>query len=59
LIHLVGWSILPTDKCGIFAPAIEDTHHLVVPVICIYEVFKIVLQMHGLTQAELRAADLM
>ena len=41
-----------------FAPAIEDTESLIVPVICVYEVFKRILQQHGQGMAELRIADL-
>jgi predicted nucleic acid-binding protein len=41
-----------------FAPAIEDTENLIVPVICLYEVFKRILQQHGQGMAELRIADL-
>lgn len=29
-----------TDRADLFAPAIEDTAHLVVPVVTLYEVFK-------------------
>jgi predicted nucleic acid-binding protein len=32
---------------GFFAEAIEDTELLVVPVICVYEVFKVVLREKG------------
>ncbi len=42
-----------------FSPAIEDTDRLIVPVICIYEVFKKVLQAQGQAAAEFRTADLM
>jgi predicted nucleic acid-binding protein len=41
-----------------FAPAIEDTEHLLVPVICVYEVFKRILQQQGLGAAEICVADL-
>jgi predicted nucleic acid-binding protein len=41
-----------------FAPAIEDTGHLLVPVICIYETFRKGLQTQGQPMAEFRAADL-
>lgn len=30
-----------------FAAAIEDTHHLIVPAVCLYEVFKKVLRERG------------
>lgn len=34
-----------------FAPAIEDTEFLVVPVVCLYEVFKVVLRERGEEEA--------
>ncbi|MBI3158457.1 MAG: type II toxin-antitoxin system VapC family toxin [Chloroflexi bacterium] len=42
-----------------FAAAIEDTDNLLVPVICVYEVFKRLLSTEGLAVAETRIADLM
>jgi predicted nucleic acid-binding protein len=36
-----------TPQAGSFAAAIEDTAHLVVPVITLYEVFKKVFRTHG------------
>ena len=41
-----------------FAPAIEDTANLIVPVICVYEVFKRVLILKGLDAAEQHIAEL-
>ncbi len=41
-----------------FAPAIENTAELLVPVMCVYEVFKRILQQQGLGAAETRMADL-
>ena len=41
-----------------FAPVIEDTGNLIVPVITVYEVFKRILLVPGLDVAELRIADL-
>lgn len=41
-----------------FAPAIEDTEHLLVPVICVYEVFKRVLQQRGVTAARANVSDM-
>lgn len=35
------------ENASFFAPAIDDTEHLIVPVICIYEVFKRLLQQRG------------
>jgi len=46
------------QNADFFAPAIEDTQQLIVPVICIYEVFKRILQQQGLGAAETRIADL-
>jgi len=46
------------ENANFFAPAIEDTKNLVVPVICIYEVFKRILQSQGADIAEIRIADL-
>ncbi len=48
-----------SDRADFFAPAIEDTDHLIVPVLCIYEVFKKILQAQGQASAEIRIADLM
>ncbi|MGB7209467.1 MAG: type II toxin-antitoxin system VapC family toxin [Pyrinomonadaceae bacterium] len=44
-----GWLEYFTDsgRAALFAPAIEDTENLVVPVISIYEVFKKVLRERG------------
>lgn len=41
-----------------FAPAIEDTKNLLVPVICIYEVFKKLLQQSGLNEAQVHISDM-
>ena len=61
LVDSSGWLEYFTEgaNADFFAPAIEDNEHLVVPVICVYEVFKKVLQTHGLAMAEFRTADLM
>ena len=55
-----GWLEYFADgpNADFFAPAIEDTQQLIVPVICIYEVFKRILQQQGLGAAETRIADL-
>jgi predicted nucleic acid-binding protein len=45
-------------NAGFFAPVIEEINNLLVPVICIYEVFKRIMQLQGLDTAELRIADL-
>ncbi len=41
-----------------FAPAIEDTKNLLVPVICIYEVFKKLLLQNGLNEAQVHVSDM-
>lgn len=55
-----GWLEYFADgpNADFFAPAIEATEQLLVPVICIYEVFKRILQQKGLGTAETRIADL-
>jgi toxin FitB len=45
-------------NAGFFAPAIEDTQHLLVPVICIYEVFKRLIQQLGLSAAQTSIGDM-
>jgi predicted nucleic acid-binding protein len=45
-------------NASFFAGVIEDTQHLLVPVICIYEVFKRVLQQRGLIAAQTNAGDM-
>ncbi len=44
-----GWLeyFTDSDRASLFAPAIEDTENLIVPVITIYEVFKKVLRERG------------
>ena len=55
-----GWLEYFTEGANakFFAPAIEDTKKLIVPVICVYEVFKRIFQEHGIEAAEVRIADL-
>lgn len=55
-----GWLEYFADgpNADFFAPAIEDTQQLIVPAICINEVFKRILQQRGLGAAETRIADL-
>jgi predicted nucleic acid-binding protein len=45
-------------NAAFFAPAIEDSEHLLTPVICIYEVFKRILQQRGLSAAQTSAGDM-
>jgi len=46
------------DNADFFAPAIEDTKNLLVPVICIYEVFKRIRQQSGITEAQRHIGDI-
>ena len=41
-----------------FAPAIEDTENLLVPAICLYEVFKRLTQQRGLSAAQTSVGDM-
>lgn len=56
-----GWLEYFADgsNADFFAPAIEDSQQLLVPVICIYEVFKRVLQQRGLAAAQTNIADML
>lgn len=56
-----GWLEYFADSghADLFASAIEDTEHLLVPVICLYEVFKKILQTEGQAMAEIHAADML
>lgn len=55
-----GWLEYFSDgrHADFFAPPIEDTENLLVPVVCIYEVFKKLLQTQDQAAAETRIADL-
>jgi toxin FitB len=60
LVDSCGWLEYFADdaNAGFFAPAIEDTPHLIVPALCLFEVFKRVLQQRSEHDA-LRAIALM
>ena len=60
LVDSCGWLEYYADgpNADFYAPAIEDTENLIVPVICIYEVFRKILQQRGEAPA-LQAAALM
>lgn len=60
LVDSCGWLEYFADasNADFFAAAIEDTSQLIVPSICVYEVFKRVLQQRG-EQDALRAVALM
>jgi len=46
------------SNADFFASAIEDTKNLLVPVICIYEVFKKILQQSGISEAQTHVSDM-
>ena len=48
-----GWLeyFADTKRAKLFAPAIEDTDHLIVPVVTVYEVFKKILRERGESDA--------
>lgn len=46
------------QNADFFAPAIEDTKNLLVPVVCIYEVFKRILQQSGINAAQTNVGDM-
>ena len=56
-----GWLEYFADgsNADFFAPAVEDSQQLLVPIICIYEVFKRVLQQRGLAAAQTNIADML
>ena len=60
LVDSSGWLEYFADgpRAGVFAPALKDIDEVLVPTICIYEVFKVVLRQRGEEDA-LQAAALM
>ncbi len=58
LVDSSGWIeyFAGTRSGGVFAPAIEDTEELIVPTVCVYEVFKVMLARHGEDAAFLAAS---
>ena len=60
LVDSSGWLEYFADgrSAGAFEPALLDIDHLIVPTICLYEVFKVILRERGEVEA-LQAAALM
>ena len=60
LVDSSGWLEYFADgkNADFFAPAIENCDDLLVPAICVYEVFKRIHQQQGVGAAETRMADL-
>ena len=46
------------ENADFFAPIIEDTENLLVPVICLYEVFKRILQQRDINAARTNVSDM-
>ena len=59
IVDSSGWMeyFAEGENAGFFAPAIEDSGNLIVPMITIYDVFKRLLQSRGIDVAEIRIAD--
>jgi predicted nucleic acid-binding protein len=55
-----GWLeyLADGENASFFAEAIEDEEHLLVPVVCIHEVFKRILRQRGLSSAHDVVADM-
>ncbi|MEA3349794.1 MAG: type II toxin-antitoxin system VapC family toxin, partial [Chloroflexota bacterium] len=55
-----GWLeyFADAENASFFAPAIEDKDHLLVPVICIYEVFKRLMSLRGENVALVNIGDM-
>lgn len=55
-----GWLeyFADSENAAFFVPAIEDAENLLVPVICIYEVSKRIMQQSGLSAAQTHAGDM-
>lgn len=48
-----------SQNAGFFAPAIEDAVNLLVPVICLYEVYKLIAQQRGFSVAQTHIGDML
>ena len=60
IVDSSGWLEYFADspQADFFTPAIEDSAQLLVPVICIYEVFKRIASQRGLNIAQTSVADM-
>jgi predicted nucleic acid-binding protein len=47
------------ENADFFAPAVEDSENLLVPVICLYEVYKRVAQLYDVSQAQTMIGDML
>jgi predicted nucleic acid-binding protein len=60
IVDSSGWLEYFADgeNASFFAPAIEDTEELIVPVICLYEVFKLLMAQRGENTALVHIGDM-
>ena len=60
IVDSSGWLeyFVEGSNAEFFAPAIEDTKNLLVPVICIFEVFKRIRQQSGINEAQQHIGDM-
>ena len=60
IVDSSGWLEYFADgeNASFFAPVIEDTEHLIVPVICLYEVFKRLMAQRGENAALVHIGDM-
>jgi predicted nucleic acid-binding protein len=60
IVDTSGWLEYFADgeNASFFAPAIEDTEQLIVPVICLYEVFKRLMVQRGESTALVHIGDM-
>lgn len=60
IVDSSGWLEYFADEenAAFFAPAIEDIENLIVPTICVYEVFKRLIGQHGENTALVNIGDM-
>ena len=61
LVDSSGWLeyLIDGSNAAFFAPIIEDSANLLVPTICLYEVFKRAQQMRGMDDAARSVGDML
>jgi len=61
IIDSSGWLeyFAEEENADFFAPAIEDTKNLLVPVICLYDVFKRIIQVRDVNAAQTFIGDML
>jgi predicted nucleic acid-binding protein len=60
IVDSSGWLeyFADADNAPYFAPVIEDTDQLIIPVLCVYEVFKRLLALRGENDALVSIGDM-